>query len=296
MPTRKSAGKYCKLACHHEKTKNEKPHWFECSRCLASVGLGAGKTGKLIGKTKSSVGRAWRRLGVNSAKIQFPKTCDWWGCEVAASGWMNEYKPRFPDWSYIWHNELSNRKYHALPDGQKKKRNRRVLELRNKRHESNPILKKAHRERINKWKRENREKAEAWRKSNPDKLRQYRRNQSSNPAIKAKQNLRKRLREIMKRVRSSSPSFSFVNLIGCSQSEFRAHIESQFKSWMTWDNYGTRWHIDHILPCASFDHTDAAQVRQCWHWTNLRPLCAKKNMQKSDEITEPQMHLLLEHH
>jgi hypothetical protein len=83
-----------------------------------------------------------------------------------------------------------------------------------------------------------------------------------------------------------------MDLVGCSKDEFKLHIESQFRNGMTWDNYGKYWHVDHILPCSSFDHTESSQVSQCWHWTNLRPLEAKENLTKGDQITEPQMSLL----
>lgn len=36
--------------------------------------------------------------------------------------------------------------------------------------------------------------------------------------------------------------------LNCDIEDFRLHIESQFKPKMTWDNYGTEWHIDHIVP------------------------------------------------
>lgn len=82
-------------------------------------------------------------------------------------------------------------------------------------------------------------------------------------------------------------------LTGCTAKELKDHLERGFKRGMSWANYGTHWHIDHILPVASFDHTDTRQVAQCWHWTNLRPLEAKANLMKGDRITEPQMQLLL---
>ena len=86
---------------------------------------------------------------------------------------------------------------------------------------------------------------------------------------------------------------SIEGLIGCSKDQLIARFEQLFKRGMSWDNYGHHWHIDHILPCASFDQSDQKQRAQCWHWTNLRPLEAKKNIEKSDTITEPQLSLLL---
>jgi len=49
---------------------------------------------------------------------------------------------------------------------------------------------------------------------------------------------------------------------------------------MSWDNYGSYWHIDHIRPCASFDLTDPEQQKDCFDFTNLQPLEAKENIRK----------------
>jgi hypothetical protein len=51
---------------------------------------------------------------------------------------------------------------------------------------------------------------------------------------------------------------------------------------MNWENQG-EWHIDHILPCASFDLTKEEEQRKCFHYTNLQPLWAKDNMIKGSK-------------
>ena len=69
-------------------------------------------------------------------------------------------------------------------------------------------------------------------------------------------------------------------LMGCSREELLHHLESKFKPGMTWENRHL-WHIDHIRPCASFDLTDPAQQRACFHFSNLQPLWAEENLRKS---------------
>jgi hypothetical protein len=49
---------------------------------------------------------------------------------------------------------------------------------------------------------------------------------------------------------------------------------------MTWENYGTWWHIDRVKPCVSFDMEKDENIRQCFGWWNTCPLVAKKNLQK----------------
>lgn len=68
--------------------------------------------------------------------------------------------------------------------------------------------------------------------------------------------------------------------------ELMAHLERQFLSGMTWDNR-RQWHIDHIVPLASFTFTspDDPEFRAAWALTNVRPLWAKDNIRKSAKRT-----------
>jgi len=72
-----------------------------------------------------------------------------------------------------------------------------------------------------------------------------------------------------------------IELLGCSVERFKSHLESQFQNGMTWKNYG-QWHVDHIRPCASFDLSDAIQLKKCFHYSNTQPLWAKDNIKKKD--------------
>ncbi len=74
-------------------------------------------------------------------------------------------------------------------------------------------------------------------------------------------------------------------ILGCSFEEFKKHIESQFESWMNWDNYGNpkdgilefnkTWDIDHIIPTSSAKNEE--ELIKLNHYTNLQPLCSKVN-------------------
>ena len=79
---------------------------------------------------------------------------------------------------------------------------------------------------------------------------------------------------------------SWERLVGYTVTDLMRHLERQFLSGMSWDNRG-EWHIDHILPLASFKFTrpDDPEFRAAWALTNLRPLWAKDNMRKSDKRT-----------
>lgn len=91
--------------------------------------------------------------------------------------------------------------------------------------------------------------------------------------------LRKRAQ---KAVSGNLKSARTVELLGCTISELRTHLESLFVPGMTWENHGPVWHVDHVKPCARFDLSDPAQQRECFGWKNLQPLFAQDNLVKGD--------------
>jgi hypothetical protein len=90
--------------------------------------------------------------------------------------------------------------------------------------------------------------------------------------------LRDRIRHAMKRS-SSKKSEKTLDLIGCSVPFLMDWLEDRFQDGMNWDNQG-KWHMDHIIPCASFDLSNPEEQRKCFHYTNLQPLWALDNMKK----------------
>jgi hypothetical protein len=90
-------------------------------------------------------------------------------------------------------------------------------------------------------------------------------------------------RRLYKALKGNFKMGSAVKDLGCSTTELKKYIESKFTVGMTWENHSyTGWHIDHIKPLASFNLQDRVQFLEACHYTNLQPLWAKDNMQKSD--------------
>ena len=74
-------------------------------------------------------------------------------------------------------------------------------------------------------------------------------------------------------------------LIGITIRELKTYLESQFKTGMTWGNYGFYgWHIDHRIPLSSFDLSKTEEQKKAFHYTNLQPLWAKDNLQKHSKV------------
>jgi hypothetical protein len=92
-------------------------------------------------------------------------------------------------------------------------------------------------------------------------------------------NLRTRLTMAL---RKRTKRGSAVTDLGCSIDELKTHLEKQFIGGMDRRNYGRGgWEIDHKIPLASFDLTDATQLKQACHYTNLQPLWALDNARKN---------------
>lgn len=105
----------------------------------------------------------------------------------------------------------------------------------------------------------------------------------TDPYYKIVSNLRTRLYGAVKQ-QLTGKSNPTLQLLGCSVEELVNYIEKQFEVGMSWDNYGRKgWHIDHIKPCNVYDLTDPEQQKQCFHYTNLRPLWAEINWSRPDD-------------
>lgn len=124
-----------------------------------------------------------------------------------------------------------------------------------------------------------------WKIKNADRLRErstiYVMNRrKTDPEYALVARLRRRIRSALSHKNRSD---RFWDLTGCSRQQLFSHIENQFSDGMSWNN-SSLWHVDHIMPCASFDLTDPAQQRRCFHYTNLQPLWARDNLAKGARI------------
>jgi hypothetical protein len=102
--------------------------------------------------------------------------------------------------------------------------------------------------------------------------------------FRLKTNLRSRLTKLLK-AKSWPKNNHFIKYIGCTPQYLKLHIENQFQSGMTWDNYGKgldKWNVDHISPL-SLANTEEELYALC-HYSNLQPLWELDNLKKSNKI------------
>lgn len=103
----------------------------------------------------------------------------------------------------------------------------------------------------------------------------------NNVEIRLTVNLRNR---IVKALRDNTKGEATIKLLGCTSIELKNYLESKFDVNMSWNNYGSYWHVDHIIPCARFDLSKVSQQRKCFHYSNLRPLEALENLSKGAKL------------
>lgn len=103
-------------------------------------------------------------------------------------------------------------------------------------------------------------------------------------------NLRSRVYKAAKQGRDGSA----IQHLGCTVSELKGHIESQFRPGMTWSNWSLHgWHLDHIVPLSLFDLSNRKQFAAANWYLNLQPLWAEDNLIKSNSLPPPSAFLLI---
>ena len=99
---------------------------------------------------------------------------------------------------------------------------------------------------------------------------------NTNLNYRIKKSLAARLRNVLNK------SDTTMNYIGCNIQYFREWLEYNFTDEMNWDNYGSFWSIDHIIPVCKFDLTVEDEKFKCWNWTNMMPKTVKYNSSKKN--------------
>ena len=68
--------------------------------------------------------------------------------------------------------------------------------------------------------------------------------------------------------------------LGAEVGFIREWISSMFTEDMNWDNYGSFWVVDHIVPFRMFDLFNEQDLKICWNYRNLMPIIASDNLKK----------------
>ena len=128
-----------------------------------------------------------------------------------------------------------------------------------------------------------------WREENRDKLRKskrdYERNRKANdPLYKLISNFRTAIYQVLKE-NNVEKNKHYFDILKYTPEDLIQHLEKQFTSDMTWENYG-EWHVDHKKPITSFNFQEMGddEFMKCWSLDNLQPLWGEENIRKSNKI------------
>lgn len=141
---------------------------------------------------------------------------------------------------------------------------------------------KANKKMVAIWARERRKNPESWRRTRENENRYRNKKLLTDSGFKLNYNMSRSIRIALNRTKNGRKWQQFV---GCSLLELKQHLERMFTKDMNWTNYGSYWHIDHIIPKSFFYYTSAEdeEFLLCWNYTNLQPMEATANLRKSNK-------------
>lgn len=115
--------------------------------------------------------------------------------------------------------------------------------------------------------------------AHPEKRRQARLKRRQNALYRLSDTIRIGICNSFRGVKSRR---KWERIVGYSLDVLARHLERQFVRGMSWQNFGSYWQVDHIVPLAHFRKLGASVevVATAWALTNLRPLEGVKNLQK----------------
>ena len=209
----------------------------------------------------------------------------------------NKYMKEYHEKNKEKHKELckeyyqKNKEKHKLKAKEYRENNKeKILEIRKEYNKNN-------KEKIS-------EKQKEWRENNKEYRKEYRETNKEKISEKQKEwreNNKKRFNEYMRNKRRTDESF---RIAGLCRARVKEALKGKMKSMKTQELIGCSWkelaeylentkvigkdytdkHIDHIIPCASFDLTEPDQLKRCFHYTNLQYLPAIENLKKSASV------------
>ena len=146
-----------------------------------------------------------------------------------------------------------------------------------------------------------------WRLKNKDTIRKYmiknrekingcvrisrQKQRDTIPEYRLRQNLKSRIWIALKSANNSKHE-NTMKYVGCSLDELKKYLEKQFIKNMSWNNYGSVWHLDHCVPCNNFDLSKDIEVKKCFNYNNMKPMFAKENLSKQNFYSEPTLTFL----
>ncbi len=133
------------------------------------------------------------------------------------------------------------------------------------------------------WNKEKQKASERkYTQANPEKIKEKNKRQGQRLQRRVKDRLRSRITSALASLNYKKSSHT-IDYLGCSIDYLKKWFEYQFEDGICWDNY-KEWHIDHVIPCDTFNLSSEDEQKKCFNWSNLRPCWKKENLEKSSKI------------
>lgn len=148
--------------------------------------------------------------------------------------------------------------------------------IKDRKREYDKIYNATHKEQRKAYKLANADKIKQYEIDNADKIQAYNKQRYENNKLgKLFSNA------ICRSLKGAKSERHWEDLVPYNLEQLKAHIEAQFIPPMSWDNYGTYWEVDHIIPqnLFNFSSSEDHDFQVCWSLTNLRPL--EKSLNRS---------------
>lgn len=122
-------------------------------------------------------------------------------------------------------------------------------------------------------------KANLYQKNKPIIREKYNKRYAEDNCFRLHQNSKKQLQKNISKIHT------IEDCAGKKFEKVAKWLEYNFTDEMTWDNHGTVWDVDHVIPVSKWDLNIPEQVEICFDWKNLSPLeCDINRHKKSDKI------------
>jgi hypothetical protein len=127
------------------------------------------------------------------------------------------------------------------------------------------------------------QKSREWAQTHKEELRAYQRERSKQPLQRLNDQMS---RYINRSLKEGKRGHHWEDLVGYTLEDLVEHIGKQLEPGMTWENRGSVWHIDHIIPKSAFhfESYNDPEFKKCWALSNLQPLWAHDNLSKNKKL------------
>lgn len=81
-----------------------------------------------------------------------------------------------------------------------------------------------------------------------------------------------------------NPCVTYAPFFGLDIESMRKWFEFQFNEVTAWENFGTVWQFDHIIPVTYFDFSIEDELKKCWNFTNIRIEQIQRNKDRGNRM------------